>query len=379
MNKYKKTYSIIAKLCEKTTTEIFSRFINRCNVAFTNEIPLAGISYTENHFTIVLSDDYFKLPEAQQIGIMAHEIIHMMYRHPIMYRDRLRDNLLQVAMDMFINQIVTEVLGKDSLPKEGVHIDDFIKAKILTEADRDKDTLYYYKKLKEKAEKVKVQVKHQWESFGKMSEIEVKIEDLNIDRALKGIGNVPNAFRGLEVQKRESKIDYKRILERFLMNSFFTEQEYSYSYMNKRYSEFPGAYEREIPSLFVTIDTSASLSQKDINETFDQIDKIFRLGCKVDILESDCAITKEAYEYTGTRPTKMSGGGGTDFNPAIGYFNNRHKKYGAMIYLTDGHASTPNKFTVKPLLWILTSGTSNTVESMKNQNFKGGILKLNYE
>ena len=67
------------------------------------------------------------------------------------------------------------------------------------------------------------------------------------------------------------------------------------------------------------------------------------------------------------------------FDPAIEYYNKNNNKYGAMIYLTDGHAYTPSVRPLKELLWILTSTTSKTVEDLKQEKFKGFFLKLEYK
>lgn len=377
MNKYLEIIRIGSKLCNLRDCEVFSLFFSRVNFQFTEDVPIAGIQYRDKTFCISFSDNYFKFNDEAKMAILGHELIHYMYKHPLVYADRLGDDLLQICMDMFINQIL-EIILPGALPKGSVDINDFIEAKLLTESDRNKDVMHYYRRLKREEDKINQKVKHYWESFKDMPITEKEIHDLRVDTIREGIGNESGTFRDLKVNKRKVPIDYKKIISRFLNNCFFTEQDYSHSFLNKRYKDFPGSYEKDIPSLLMAVDTSGSMNDRDVNEIFDQIDKVYQLGCKIDIIEADASVGN-TYEYKGKRPSKLSGGGGTIFDPAIEYYNKNNNKYGAMIYLTDGHAYTPSVRPLKELLWILTSTTSKTVEDLKQEKFKGLFLKLEYE
>ena len=387
MNKYLEVLKVGRELLKSNEKELFSLFFSRVDFEFNEKVPLAGIGYRNNHFTIIFSDLFFKLPEQWKVGVLAHELIHYMYMHPLIYHDRCGDIVLQISMDLFINQIIEKLfpssLPDGSIPEfgKGIYIDNFIKDKYLKESDRNKDTMYYYNRLQKYKDKLedKWNMSHTWEMIGDLSELEKEVQKLRVENIVKQCGNVSELFRDIKVAKKKSKIDYKKIISGFLSNSFLTNQNFSYSYMNKRFPGFPGSYEVEVPSLLFAIDTSGSIGEEDINQVFDQIDTVYKLGCEIDILEVDCSINKEKYKYTGKRPSKMSGGGGTDFEPAIRYYNENCNKYGAMIYLTDGYANVPSIKPIRELLWILISNTLKTPESMKQEGFKGLFLKLEYE
>ena len=133
-------------------------------------------------------------------------------------------------------------------------------------------------------------------------------------------------------------------------------------------------------TILVVIDTSGSVSEQDIKDLFDHIDGIKSQGSDVHILQVDTEV-QLYYRYTGqTRP--VAGRGGTRFNPAFEWIRQarsggvltstytdqkqkqRTQKHislnvDGVVYLTDGHASTP---TVNPqcrVLWALTSRGSS--------------------
>ena len=379
MNKYKELGLILNDI-SKDKREVFSAFFNRCDFEFKGD-GFAYIRLTNNNvFTIGLSDKYFKLKHEHRIGVLAHELIHMMYKHPLTYAGRHTDEILQISMDLFINQIVHTIFGSDYLPPEGVHIQDFIEIGVLTDGDRNKDTEYYYKKLINSPKiKKKYILNHDWGCFKNISDIENKVLNVSIDSTLKKVGNIPGSLRGLKPESNFSPINYKRIIDTFLMNSFLTEQAYSYSHLNKRFADAPGSFEIDIPHLLLILDTSGSIIVQDLNQMFDQVDKIFKIGCLVDILEIDCKIGKKVYKYDGKRPEELSGGGGTDFDPGLDYVNKFGQKYGAVLYLTDGIASTPRVRISKPLLWVLISSTKREPSDLKSSGFSGSIIKINHE
>lgn len=381
MNKVDILYNVLSLLNKSgKNLEFFNLIASKCNFEFVSNFKegLAACSYRDRRLLILLPDQYFELSNENKAYILAHELIHIIYKHPILYAKKASDMIMQIACDLFINQQLNKLLPPSFIPEQGIQIERFIELGLLSEQDRDKTIEYYYKKLKQQSCTITLDPKgngsNNWEEFEKLSILDKELLKDLIENTIEA-GNIQGSLRDIEITKTQSSINYKRLLDKFITNSIFTKLETSVRKFNKRFPDFPGLYEKELHSLLVTVDTSGSINNTDINEIFNQIDKFVKLGCIVDILESDCGISKEVYRYTNKRPSKMSGGGGTDFNPAIRYFNKNINKYGAMLYLTDGYASTPSIKSKKPMCWILTSN-GKSVEQLKNEKFQGFKIKI---
>jgi predicted metal-dependent peptidase len=102
------------------------------------------------------------------------------------------------------------------------------------------------------------------------------------------------------------------------------------------------------------IDTSGSIDEHTLNIFFAEIEAIRRTGADVSVVECDAAVGN-VYAFKKNVTPKVTGGGGTNYDPAFEYINaNRNLKIDACVYLTDGYAPEPQ---VKPrckLLYVIT-------------------------
>ena len=117
----------------------------------------------------------------------------------------------------------------------------------------------------------------------------------------------------------------------------------------------PGKY------ILICIDTSGSMSRKDLNEVLVEAYNIKQnTNCKIDVCEIDTDVNN-IWELTSLEQMNkqlttvgISGRGGTSFDPGVKYLN-QSKKYSGLIYLTDGAVCEPNTVPNKPILTIVTS------------------------
>lgn len=149
---------------------------------------------------------------------------------------------------------------------------------------------------------------------------------------------------------------------------------------------------KNLPKILVIIDTSGSVSDRDIEYLFAEIDEMHRIGAEVHILQAD---TRPClyFRYVGEKP--LAGRGGTQFDPALQWINQTRfegseiivkrqgsnpekelvqQRFDGAIYLTDGYAATP---TVKPycrLMWVLTPDGSD--KDVKACVYPSSIVRL---
>lgn len=137
--------------------------------------------------------------------------------------------------------------------------------------------------------------------------------------------------------------------------------EYDWNRFNKRYIAsgyyFPSLYNEELGFIVVTIDTSGSISQDDLNRFAAEVEAIKQTyKCKILVLYCDTKIVKveefDEYDEIELRP---SGGGGTNFVPPFKYIedNDIAEEVKCMLYFTDGYCSSyPKHFPDYPVLWV---------------------------
>lgn len=224
-----------------------------------------------------------------------------------------------------------------------------------------------------------------WKEFTEgMSEAEKKLVKKQIENQLKRIQEETEKSRGtvpFEMKDRIDKmfkveppvIDWKMYLRRFGGNSNKIYTKKSRRKLNKRFIGNPAIKIKQKKHLLIARDTSGSTSAKDHTEFFNELHHIYKTGVKITVLDADAGC-HDLFEYKGKPPEHISGRGGTDFNPAIEYFNKHSKEYDTFIYLTDGICPAPSIKPKSRMLWIISSG--GTLEYSKD--YPGKVCQIKY-
>ena len=118
------------------------------------------------------------------------------------------------------------------------------------------------------------------------------------------------------------------------------------------------------PQHIVTVvDTSGSMNDDELSKIFAALDRLrSATECKLTVIQCDAQIADvaeyESYETVTFDLVTVYGRGGTDFRPPFDWVA-EHVHAGemapdALIYLTDGFGSFPDKAPGYPVLWVLT-------------------------
>jgi predicted metal-dependent peptidase len=105
------------------------------------------------------------------------------------------------------------------------------------------------------------------------------------------------------------------------------------------------------PSLLVAIDTSLSMSERELTEISLQLQPLSELA-QLWVIECDVAIAR-SYPFQG-RLDQVKGRGGTDLRPVFAPEVLRAHRADGVIYFTDGEGPYPAEQPGLPVLWILT-------------------------
>ena len=120
--------------------------------------------------------------------------------------------------------------------------------------------------------------------------------------------------------------------------------------VSKRFEGAAGIKLKHKHDILVAIDTSGSVSTKELKDFISEIYHIWKAGAGVDVIECDARIHR-IYPFKGTFDGTFTGRGGTDFKPVIDYYNQCRKQYSTLVFFTDGYA--PVSYTHLTLPTIL--------------------------
>lgn len=380
----------------------------------TDEIPTAAVGFSNDLILLMVNENFFlkELKSAsERTAVLKHEVLHLVFRH--LFRDKIKEDseLFNIAADIVVNQYI----GSWKLPDNAVTLKTFPDLNLQPEQHLE----YYYNilfKLNEANQAASSSGKG--EKGQQDSEKKLKVKPMNemhpqSAKALSDIyGNqrhsdhskwiikdgaqaktadgkpIPdNMISGLEQtlgkqildaaartptklygslpgelltqidiikESMKPKVDWKRVLKIFSSSSGRTVIYHTMKRISKRYGTRPGIRIKQYKKLAVVIDTSGSIEEKTLAQFFKEIDTIYRNGAEVHIIECDAAVGN-SYPYKKNAPIKITGGGGTNYDPAFEYINkNKKLQIDACVYLTDGYAPKPTIKPKCPLLYVIT-------------------------
>jgi predicted metal-dependent peptidase len=151
----------------------------------------------------------------------------------------------------------------------------------------------------------------------------------------------------------DGAIDWRRALRLFASSSRKTRLQATLRRPSRRYHTFPGIRLTRGQRLAVCVDTSGSIDESQLTAFFGEIYRIWRAGAEATILEIDAAV-HHTWVYRGRPPTRVTGRGGTAFEPGLAAVRQAVPPFDGCVYLTDGHGPAPSTSPGVPLLWVVT-------------------------
>ena len=382
----------IQGLVAKTTKNLifkepfYGLFLIGINKEYTERIPTAGVSKQNIGVCLAINPKfYIDLSEEHRFGLIKHELLHIAFGHLItrnMYSDK---KLFNIAADLEINQYILE----SNLPEGGLLLSSFPELNLPVKAG----TKVYYDILKQAQDSGQSpsldnlldqmdgnsQYDHStWDEFDDLSEADKKLVQKQIEHQLKDSAEQTSKKQGTipgelaEIIKRllhiePAKFDWKGYLRRFVGNSTISYTKKLRRKYNKRYIENPGLKVKFKNHILVGVDTSGSVSNKELIEFMSELNHMYKTGHKITVAQCDTQLNS-VEDFNPKKDWNIKGRGGTSFQPVVDHYNKN--KYTALIYLTDGEASSPENCP-KNTLWVLSS------VSEMNDDLPGKVIKLN--
>jgi predicted metal-dependent peptidase len=296
-----------------------------------------------------------KLSNAELKGVICHEVLHIAMLHPFRKnnRDAMRWN---IACDYAINPIVKD--AGFTLP-EGALLDDRYKGmeaeviynKLPKQLPTDKNMIGEVRDYKQDKSDNNSNTKKQQEQNW-------KITLSGAASIAKAQGKLPAGLDRMIKDILQPKLPWREILSRFITEN--AKNDYTWTQPNKRYLYsglyLPGLNVPTLGTIAVIIDTSGSISQRELDTFASELQSILHIypGTEIRVIYVDTKVvateTIDIYDFK----LNAKGGGGTDFKPGFEYLEREGIYPTFVIYFTDGYCWSFPDEPEYPVLWALT-------------------------
>lgn len=287
-------------------------------------------------------------------GVLIHEALHVAFLHHTR-RNHRNAFVWNVACDLAINPVVQEC--GFPLP-EGALLPGVSPFKHLPQgwpAER------YYEILIRDAKLLKLKFQAMvgevldsvedpaWTEELWKQEIQARIQSLR--------GSLPKALKGLEEFLKPSRVSWKSILQRFVLQN--SRNEYSWNQPNRRFSHrglsLPSLRAESLGLLAINIDVSGS-TQTILDRFSECLSGILEpFHCEAAISYSNTEILHEERWQTGHSPLmfKRQSGGGTSHHAVMEWAEALSPQPNCLICLTDLYTDFPRQPPSMPVLWAV--------------------------
>jgi len=361
---------------------------------FPGALETACLYYAGGRFKIAFAEKFFdSMTRKERLAVLRHEIAHFSHKHFARIDGRIHD-IWNVACDIAINQYI------DDLPKDC--------CKPLSGMQKKETAEHYYKHLMDNNVKIvgpcsacggtgrkpkdgkdgKGEPCPKCEGKGhdggpgtitifddmrggkstlETAEAEAAagtmIKDVIRDRLQNGGPKERDKLRGLyggvfeELIKELSAkpiISWKAAISRFVASFSLYDTRRTLKRPDRRRISPWGTRKERLPKLIVAIDTSGSISQKVLLDFFGQVRILGMMLSEIRVIGCDAEVGLDVEYRPGMeKRLKITGRGGTDFDPVVDLVNKKYRDYDGLIYLTDGECPLPKNKSKVPLLWVV--------------------------
>ena len=297
-----------------------------------------------------------KLTKDEQVGIVAHEIMHLVFRHHTRRSGR-DPRVWNVAGDCAINEDLKSM--GFTLPGQGCYPSEF-------GMPNGKTTEWYYDELMKNA--VTIKIGNDPGGCGSVLDDNGDDEDgvsgddaINqmVEAAKKAAekkGNLPGSLAALVKDYGKPRFDYWDVLRPFIQSH--AKDDYCWQRLNRRFVSqdiyLPGLYSEHVGELVVLVDGSGSCWDESVMKRFgSELSGVLDTNpVKVHVVYHDIPVQKvEVLEQGDTLTLTPQGGGGTSHKPAFDWVLKNAPDALCIIALTDLYTDFPEDPGI-PTFWV---------------------------
>ena len=419
-NREKNLQNLIFQLINASETVFYGLFLTEVTKFFDKRVPTACLAkHPDAKVPVMLYNPDFwdTLTEKQKKFLILHEASHLIDNCFVMSSEfGMEAPLDNVAMDLCINSRLMEAYSNDlEFIEGGMLPKNFPELKL----EDCKDSLYYYRKLKEAKDKKedskgrgedslagepgngngtsgdknsddlmdnqeKIDKHITWDELTQgMSDVEKEVLKRDIINRLEKIaedvnkqhGNVPAHLEGVlkSIQKIKETVNWKGLFRKFIGSTISNEILVNRKRPSKRFEDNPSTKFKFKVSGVSLSDSSGSVSDSDLEKCNAELYNVWKAGGNVDYASWD-AECETPVKYEGKLNITRTKAGGTDLNCAIEEVNKGYKKKGwnFAIITTDGDIPEITVKSMIPTMILITPNGSINLPGIKYKVVKMG-------
>lgn len=359
----------------------YGHLISRMNIRKSTEVPSAGV-YITDKINLVYNEEWLNnLDLIDIVKVMKHECGHILQEHiPRSKQIGAMTGQLQkrfnIATDATIN-IADLVPTVEKIGGVTVNSLNEMLEKLINEANAkdnakrsfspmEKGQLaeYYYNRLNQFAEENSDLLDEEgmgdtiddhstWEKSEGNEEMIREITKQAINDSVKaagGIGKLPSDVAALVSALNKSQVNWKQQLRQFFVNSLKSLRIPTRKKRNRRYGILqPGVKRKPELHLGLCVDTSGSVSDKELSMFWAEMKAIAEHGVKITVIEADFVV-QNVYDFDPSVMPSFKGRGGTGYVDAIN--KAVELKVDGIIYCGDFDCADTPENPKKPFLWV---------------------------
>lgn len=310
---------------------------------------------------------YESISNEKAIGVIIHELLHIILLHP--YRREGRERLLwTIACDMAVN----EHISPDLLPEGSVTVFEITK-EIREKIARFKSAEFYYEVISkdesqfsffERKDDIKVVLKsgleltanrHMEDESSEINKSALKSMMSELIEQAQFEGEIPGEVSSLIADiYKSSDINWRNVLRRFLTGKGRVIKKKSFKRESKRFENLPGNKRTMGLNALIALDASGSISEKQLSQFYGELLKIKKItGASLSVtqFDTDCTAPVSIERYV--REKKRAKNGGTDYRPVFELADSMSMTL--LIIFTDGEGTAPPEVNQK-VVWMLPKG-----------------------
>ncbi|MBQ3657875.1 MAG: hypothetical protein II956_13720 [Bacteroidales bacterium] len=168
-------------------------------------------------------------------------------------------------------------------------------------------------------------------------------------------GSLPGNLVEIIKATLKPQIDYRKVLSGFRASVISSRRNLTRMRPNRR-TDFQnlGSVYKMRTNLLVAVDVSGSISTPMLQRFYSVINRFFKYGIEsIDTVQFDTELKDIVPLKKAKSEIKITGRGGTDFQPVFDFFRSSKSHYDGIIFFTDGYAGEPQITGRKPkVLWV---------------------------